>query len=214
MSYFKILRWMGGEGGDALLTSLMISHPSMISNVSSMNQTDTNARALVDVNTQMPDNVIRMFDDINSVDYQELMREIDHLRSMEIDLILKSHLVERDLPSCIDILASDSTLDFFFAARIKKLGMKSMAYDPEDFMLLKHDRELFLSKNKKRFVNKIRSMREKNDHLLIDDLINLNYDLIESKINLELSKEGRSFLRGWVNKQLEMFPEELSSFRQ
>lgn len=179
-----------------------------------MNQTDTNARALVDVNTQMPDNVIRMFDDINSVDYQELMREIDHLRSMEIDLILKSHLVERDLPSCIDILASDSTLDFFFAARIKKLGMKSMAYDPEDFMLLKHDRELFLSKNKKRFVNKIRSMREKNDHLLIDDLINLNYDLIESKINLELSKEGRSFLRGWVNKQLEMFPEELSSFRQ
>lgn len=214
MSYFKILRWMGGEGGDALLTSLMISHPSMISNVSSANQTDANARAIVNINLQMPINVIRMFNDIDIVDYRELMQEIDRLRSMEIDLILKSHLVERDLPSCIDILASDSTLDFFFAARMRKLGMKSMARNPEDFMLLKYDRELFLTKSKKRFINNITSMREKNDHLLIDDLLDLNYDLIESKINLELSEEGRSFLRGWVSKQLEMFPEELSSFRQ
>lgn len=154
-----------------------------------------------------------MFANIAKVDYQELMREIHDLRSMEVDVILKSHLVERDLPSCIDLLASDRTLDFFFAARIRKLGMKSMIRDPEDFTLLRHEPELFLSKTKKRFFNKICLMREKNDHLLIDHLLDLDYDFIESKINLEIKKEGRSFLEAWVNQQLDAFPNELSSFR-
>ena len=91
--------------------------------------------------------------------------------------------------------------------------MKSMIRDPEDFTLLRHEPELFLSKTKKRFFNKICLMREKNDHLLIDHLLDLDYDFIESKINLEIKKEGRSFLEAWVNQQLDAFPNELSSFR-
>jgi hypothetical protein len=214
MSYFKILRWIGGEGGDTLLNAILLSHPDLVSNVIASHDKLGNVRTLLNFNDQLPENIVMMSQCPSKVNVDALLLEIEKLRLSNIPMILKSHLVTESLPYSVNLIASPYTLDFFFSARIKKLGIEILAFNENDYRLIEEDQNLLIKNAKKSTLNRLRILMKEKNNLLIDDLLTRNYDKIEQVLEIKIKDIGRDFINAWTESQIKAFPEELARFRQ
>ena len=216
MSYFKILRWSGGEGGDALINSYLLSYDSIYSNcILSEKEIDHNGRLFLETNPGSPTNLKRSIQDVNSVRYHDLLEEIRNLREQHDFVMLKSHMMNMDLPNCINLLPSEKSLDFYVSARIRKIGLiESLRSYKDDLDFRKKGKSEIIKMHKERSRSYLDDLRKKcSSDLVIDDLISLNFSKIDRVLGLEIKDQGRALLRRWVDKQFEIYPEELSSFR-
>ena len=216
MSYFKILRWIGGEGGDSLINSMLLSHSNLKSNcIVNPNKSDENGRTILCQDENFPPLINAMANGSIDIPYQDLINEIEKIREEKKDLILKSHIFVYDLPCCVSLLPSEKTMNFFISARIKKIGMINLVKHQTDLSLIKKDKESLIINFKNGVFKHLERIRETNEQcLFIDDLLTLNYDRIESLLEIEIKHAGRTFLKSWVEKQFELFSEELRTFCQ
>lgn len=214
MNYFKIIRWFGGEGGDALLNSILISHPHMISNCArNTNDLDDDGRCFLEPNLRLPDNILDIINPCCAIEKNDLVYDLWRLRNMGKDVVLKTHIFRYDLPDCVTLLPSDHTISFTVSARIRKIGVEGIVKELSDLNVSESNALEMVPVYTQRLLEKIQGIKKREEpQLSVDDLIRLDFDRLEDVLSLEIKDQGRKHLRTWVAKQLEIFPQELRYF--
>ena len=119
-SNVTILRWHGGEGGDTLLNMIVGSNPNFCSNIK-WGGINTNGKTNPIENNvdqkfvNLPSAVnIAIGDRCNSVTAERLVDNIEKLKLLPINCILKSHWYISSIfnPITIDLITSTEMLPF------------------------------------------------------------------------------------------------------
>ena len=210
MSYLKVLRWSGGEGGDALLACALLSNPHIKSNmkIETLNL-NLQGRTMMQVDENFKFFNLKEMALTPEVDKNLVISELENLKLLEENHLLKSHMPYSNMPYTVGIYPGAKTLRFFFKAKLTKLAYYYAKNNPDLFHRFKNNKEKVIDLGIQQYQEIFEKISIIKQELIIDDLILKNYDKMQNVLELNFNSTGIEYFEKWVEKQKELYWNEL-----
>ena len=214
MQFQKILRFTGGCGGDVLIKSILISYPELLCNYKYRNlNEETGAQdlqPLQDFNNLFPN--LKNLHDFREIkkNSNDVIIEFNNLLNLKKNFILRSHQNEILNNYTIDLLPTNKTKMFIMKALSKKRGYKfSLIINKNNFILLKKlGREKYIENLENNILINLDDIISNFSHdknITTEDLLTLQFENIQEKINLKLNQDSKNYLKNWSDMQFKLY---------
>jgi hypothetical protein len=206
MKYQKILRWIGGSGGDALMQAILLSHPEFICNSLYFNKILSNGGVYTEKNKDFDEkySYLKYIGDTKFDESEEGITSDFHRLLKESKFILKSHCFNLFDEHSIDILPTENTAMFTTSAFFNKRNYTMHLRNKEDFDEVRKDKKKFIKKLKEQHAKKIKNLiinNKNKDFITVEQLLLCKFDIIEEKLNLKINSLSTEFLKNWADMQ-------------
>lgn len=210
MTYFKVLKWGGGEGGDALLACALLSNPHIKSNVKieTLNLT-LQGRTVIQVDEEFRFPSLKRIAIIPDVIFEDIINELEQLKSLNENYLLKSHATFPKMPYSVGIFATPKTLPFMFKAKFSKLARYYVLNELDLYNEYRKNNQKIIDRCIDEYQDVLFKSSMIKQDLFIEDLILKNYDKMQNVLELNFNSAGIEYFEAWVEKQKELYWNEL-----